>query len=192
MRKFLTLTLIVIGISAQSTRAGEYSPVLEGGLEFYTGDPNKSNSGALGYLVSLSAEKRRGFIRYNAIAEFQYSKGTAMLGGATPDYTLYGTSFGLGAHLVFMSESKFQPFVGGEGIFAWHFLKMPSPPAGIDINTAGMSYGYELTAGCDLRLWSTDGRALRIRGGYWAVKGNIANQTGFDLTGFRFTIGVVY
>ncbi|MEK6579936.1 MAG: hypothetical protein AABZ55_11970 [Bdellovibrionota bacterium] len=192
MKKYSVLTLVCFGLAAELASAGDYSPILEGGLEFYTGDPAKSNSGAQGYVVSLSAEKKREFIRYNVAAEFQYSSGTAMLAGATPSYTLYGTAFALGAHFVFMSDNKFQPFVGGEGVFGWHFLKMPAPPSGIDINTSGLSYGYEVTAGCDLRLWSTDGRALRLRGGYWAVKSQIANQSGFDLTGFRFTIGVVY
>lgn len=187
------MLISLLPFSAQAgTGGGEYAPMLSAGVNFYSGDTGKSLTGALGYLLSLKAEKRKNFLRPFAAAEFEYSSGTASVGAASPSFTLMGGGFRGGVDMFVFTTGRFQVFLGGAGVLSWHMLKMPSPPAGTEPNTQGISYGYEAGAGVEMRLGSAEGNAIRIETTYSSISSNLAEISGFQLTGFKFLIGIVY
>ena len=177
---------------ARGSSGGDYAPVLDLGINFYTGTTGKSLTGSTGYFFNFRAEDSKGFFRPHAAMELSYSGGQASIGSDTPSSTMFGAGFLAGVHLFAFSTGRFQPFVGGNGVFAWNYLKMTSPPSGIEPNTEGLSFGYEASAGVDMRFGSSEGNALRIKSGYWAVTSKLAGMSGFQLSGFRITIGIVY
>lgn len=188
------LALIFAAGTAQAAGAGGglYAPILVAGPHFFAGDAGTSLTGATGYSLIFAAENRKGFFRPNIAAEFQYASGLASIGSASPSCSLFGTAFAPGVHLVPLDVGRFQPFLGGAGLIAWHYMKLPTPPTGTPANSEGLGFGYEITAGVDIRLGSIEGNALRLQGGFWSLSSSLADVSGFQLSGFRFGIGVVY
>ena len=171
---------------------GEYAPILETGVNFHSGDTGKSISGSNEYVVTFRAEKRKGMWRPTIAADLGYASGTASVGAESPSFTMMGAGFLGGVHLFPFTTGRFQPFVGGSGILAWNFMKLATPPTGVEPNTQGLSLGYEISAGVDLRLGNVEGNALRIHGGLWSATSSLAGVSGFQLTGFRLSLGVAY
>ncbi len=187
----------LLGVGLCSNRAlakgaGEVAPVAAIGVNFHTGVTGKSLTGALGQYVAFRAEARKGYFRPNAACEVQSSVGKASIGSDTPAATIYGSGFLAGFHVFLFPTGRFQPFFGGNGVFSWHFMKLASPPTGVEPYTQGLSYGYEASAGVDIRMGSQDGTALRIRSGFWSVGSQLAGVSGFQLNGFRFELGLVW
>lgn len=171
---------------------GEYAPILQTGINFHTGDTGKSLTGATGYVVTFRAEKRKGIFRPSMAADLNYASGNASIGSDTPTCTLMGLGFLGGVHIFPFTTGRFQPFFGGSGVFSWAFMKLPSPPTGVEPNTQGLAFGYEISAGVDLRLGNVEGNAVRIHGGLWNVTSSLGGVSGFQLTGFRFLLGIAY
>ncbi len=171
---------------------GDYAPILELGMDFHTGTTSGSSlTGANGYDLTFRSEKRSGFFRPSIAADIEFSSGNATITGTPAAYTLYGASFDGGVFIFPFQTGRFQPYFGGSGVLGWDILKMASPPSGVDANSMGLSFGYLISAGVDIRLGSVDGNALRIDTGYWAVSGSLAGG-GFVLNGWRFSLGLVY
>jgi hypothetical protein len=187
----LLLSVALPGKVWAARGAGGYSPILELGVNFHVGDTGKSLTGAQGYFMTIRAEKSRSVFRMHGAMDIQYAGGTASVGTDSPSFTLYGAAFLGGVHIAPFQESKFSPFFGGSGVFAWEFLKMPTPPTGVEPQTQSLSFGYETSVGVDIRT-RNDGTALRLRSGYYAVTGSLAGVSGFQLSGFRFTLGFVW
>ncbi|MCM2322869.1 MAG: hypothetical protein NDJ90_06370 [Oligoflexia bacterium] len=177
---------------ALAAGGGEYAPVMGLGFKFFNGDTGKSLTGAQAYGLHFRAEKRRGWLRTFADAEFEYSGGTASVGTESPTFSLYGGGFLGGANIFVFTTGRFQAFFGGAGVLAWHMLKLTPAPSGVEPNTQGLSFGYEVRAGVDMRLGSADGNAIRLESGYSAVTSRIGGQSGFQLAGFKFVLGLVY
>ena len=167
------------------------APIIELGALFHAGTTGKSITGANGYFVSFRSERERTFFRPSVAFKIDYSSGTASVGSASPNFTLFGASFTLGANFFIFGQGKFQPFVGGSGVIGWDLLKLPSPPTGVENNTRNLSFGYEVNAGVDIRT-SSKGNALRVRGAYWAVTSGLAGISGFELNAFQLSLGIVY
>ncbi|KKW26538.1 MAG: Thermophilic metalloprotease (M29) superfamily, partial [Candidatus Kaiserbacteria bacterium GW2011_GWB1_52_6] len=66
------------------------------------------------------------------------------------------------------------------------------PPTGVEPNTQGLSLGYQVSAGVDLRFGSVEGTALRIHGSLWSVTSTLAGVSSFQLAGFRLALGMSY
>jgi hypothetical protein len=187
---FLFLSLSLVGINP--SWAGEYLQIVDLGACFHTGDLTKSLNGSNSYFLGLRAEKRKGFLRPEAAAELQFGSGTAYAGSTESSFSLYGGDFVAGFHLFPFMVERFQPFLGVNGVIGWSLLKMTQAPSGSEPNTQALAFGYELTAGIDMRFGSADGNALRVRSSYWSTSGGLAGQSGFVLSGFRISIGLVY
>lgn len=177
---------------AQAAGGGVYAPILELGANFHTGDSGKSITGANTYQVTFRAEQRKGMLRPSVAADLGYTSGTASIGADLPAFTMMGAGFLGGVHLFPFTSGRFQPFFGGSGVLAWNFLKLPAPPAGIEPNTQGMSLGYQISAGVDLRFGNIEGRAVRVHGSLWSVNSKLAGISGFQLAGFRLSLGITY
>jgi hypothetical protein len=179
--------------AALASGGGPYAPVLEAGVNLHSGDTEKSITGTMGYFLGFKAEERKGFFRPLVGFQLESASGTAHLGTDEPDFSLLGASFLAGAHLFPFREGRFQPFVGGAGVLGWHYLKMESPPTDVDPQTDSLSFGWEASAGVDLRLGqSREGTGIRLRGSLWNVTSTLGGQSGFELSGWRISLGLVY
>ncbi|OFZ22230.1 MAG: hypothetical protein A2X94_01875 [Bdellovibrionales bacterium GWB1_55_8] len=186
------LLLVPSGAFAAGGGGGLYAPIVELGANMHTGDSGKSISGAMTYVVTFRAEKRKGMFRPSIAADLGYTSGTASIGAELPGFTMMGAGFLGGIHVFPFTTGRFQPFFGGSGVLAWNFLKLPTPPAGTEPNTQGLSLGYQASAGVDLRFGNLEGQAIRIHGSLWSVSSSLAGVSGFQLAGFRLTLGVSY
>ncbi len=182
---FTTVALLPL-----SARAADVLAVLEGGVMFHSGEQEKSLAGSFGQFLSLRAEKKKGFLRPQAALEIQKSGGKASILSAEPSYSLWGTAFMAGVHLFPFQEGKFRPFVGGSGVFSWHYMKLTEGPEGSKPQTQSFSFGYEAIAGVDIGK-STE-QAYRIRGALWSVTSALGGVSGIQLNGFKFSIGYVF
>lgn len=191
--KFLPL-LIVSGALIAPTRAhaGDQTSIFSLGIHMYSGEAKKSATGSSGYLMQFQNERKKGFFRPTFSAELQMATGTASLASATSSFTLYGAGFLGGFNLFFIQEGGFQPFFGACPVLAWNLMKLGSPPTGVDENTQGLAFGYELHAGLDWRPGSADGRAMRIQSTYYQASSTLAKVSGFQLGGFRFSLGFTF
>ncbi|HAR41454.1 MAG TPA: hypothetical protein DCS07_02290 [Bdellovibrionales bacterium] len=165
---------------------------MEAGVNFHAGNTGKSITGSNEYFMTFRAESRKGIWRPSIAADLGYAMGQASIGTETPTFTMMGAGFLGGVHLFPFSTGQFQPFFGGSGVLAWNFLKLTAPPTGVEPQTQGLSLGYEISAGVDLRFGRAEGSALRIHGGLWNVSSSVAGVSGFLLTGFRLSLGVTY
>jgi hypothetical protein len=186
------LALLAPGLAFSAGGGGEYAPIIGAGLHFYAGDTGKSLTGQSGYFLDLQAEKRKGVIRPSILAELSISSGTASIGTAEPSYSMYGSAFLAGANVFIFTQGRFQPFIGGFGVASWSMLKLSSAPAGVEENTTSLGFGYEIVTGADLRFGSADGRAVRIQGGFWSSTSGLGGVSGFQHSGFRLQLGIVY
>jgi hypothetical protein len=193
-RRLGMLFCAFLGLQGSLVSAAEnvYLPIAETGMTFHTGTAVKSLGGSTGYFLAFRSEKKKGWFRPAVATQFDYGGGTAKINDEEPPYKLYGANFMLGGNLFIFGSSRFQPFIGLNGILAWQYLKLTTPPEDIEANTQGYGYGYELSAGVDIRFGSKDGKALRLRGGYWYLSSRIAGQTGFILNGFRLGLGMSF
>jgi hypothetical protein len=185
------LLLILVSLpSAWAAPASEYLSLFGAGGHFYTGDPDKSFTGASGYFLTFQAEKRKGVIRPTFLADFHTAGGTAYVGADRPEFRLWGAGFQAGVNLFFPIESHVQPFVGAQGVVLWDILKLLPAPAGVLENTDSICYGYAVSAGTDLWVGRGEGFSIRVQGSLWTVTGKLAGITGFQMNGFRITLGV--
>jgi hypothetical protein len=192
LRSFPMLLLV---LAASPARAVEILPIVELGPKFHTGTTGQSLTGNTGYFVGCTAETRGGFVRPNATAEMDYSAGNIPLAGASTPYSLVGISFQAGLRFFLFPAGTLQPFLGGGGILGGQFMKVPAPPAGVQDTTQGVSVGYELDAGVDLRKGggsSSGGWGMRLKGSYFAASSKLAGISGFELNGYRLTLGIMF
>jgi len=182
----------VIPAATFAAGGGIYAPIMEAGINFHSGETGKSITGSYEYFMTFRAESRKGIWRPTVAADLVYSRGNASIGAELPSFTMMGAGFLGGVHLFPFPTGQLQPFFGGSGVLAWNFLKLATPPTGIEPQTQGLSLGYEISAGVDLRFGRAEGRALRIHGGLWNVSSSVAGVSGFQLTGFRISLGVTY
>lgn len=167
-------------------------PVMEVGGQFYAGEEGKSLRGAKAYAASFRSEVDRGRLRGIVGAQFDYSSGDASVGTDTLPYTMYGGSFVPGYSVYFFRDGYFQPFFTAAGIVGWNFLSLTSPSAGTEPYTQGFSYGYEISSGVDIRFQRSRSRAYRLKCAYTSVSGNVAGLSGFQLSGIKFVLGIVF
>ncbi|MBI4924452.1 MAG: hypothetical protein HY843_00895 [Bdellovibrio sp.] len=193
---FVIIAILVIeGLNTKlcfGKAAGEYAPAMDMGVAFFTGTSGKSMTGALAEYFNFRAEDRKGFFRPQAAMEILTAVGKASIGTDTPSASLYNASFIVGVHLFPFTAVRFAPFVGGSGVVGWGYLKMGSPPSGVEANTQSIVYGYELTAGVDLRTGSLDGAAIRIKSGLYVTSGKLGGVSSFMLQGFRISLGMIW
>jgi len=178
--------------SGAAVAAGEYVPILEVGANWHTGAAGKNIAGTTEYAATFRAEKRGGMFRSSFALDLGYAKGTASVGTDTPSAMVIGVGFLPGFFLFPFPNGNIQPFLGGSGVLGWHFFKMDTPPAGVEANTQGLSLGYEISAGVDLRFGGDNGWGLRLHSGLWSVTSTLAGQSGFQLNGFRLSLGFAY
>ncbi len=167
-------------------------PVMELGGQFYAGDEGKSLRGAKAYSASFRSEVDRGRLRGIVAAQFDYSAGDASVGTDTLAYKMYGGSFVPGYSMYFFKEGYFQPFFTAAGIVGWNFLSLTSPATGTEPYTQGFSYGYEISSGVDIRFQRSRSRAYRLKCAYTSLSGSVAGLSGFQLSGIKFVIGIVF
>lgn len=177
---------------ARDAWAGNNHHFVETGATFHSGEENRSLTGATSFHLGFGAEKRKGLIRPTGSVQFEYGSGLAAVGSDQPSFTLFGTAFAGGLHIFPFKEGRFLPFFGALGVLSWQYLKLPAPPTGVESNTDNLSLGYEFSAGVDLRFGSEDGTAIRLRGGLWNVGSTLAGQSGFQLNGWRMSLGFIF
>jgi hypothetical protein len=188
--------VLLLLIAPLPARAADILPIVELGPKFHTGASGQSLTGNTGYFIGCTAETRGGFVRPNATAEIDYSSGNIPLSGAATPYSLAGISFQAGLRFFLFPAGTLQPFLGGGGILGGQFMKIPAPPAGTQDTTQGVSVGYELDAGVDLRRDGGSGSSgafgMRLKGSYFAASSKLAGISGFELNGYRFTLGFMF
>jgi hypothetical protein len=186
---FLGIGILLFGCHAF---AGMYTQIVDVGACFHTGPITKSLNGSNSYFLNLGAEKRKGFFRPTAAAEVQFGSGIAYVDDAQPNFTLFGGDFVTGFHIFPFTIERFQPFFGAKGIIGWNELRLTGVAADEPPHTQSLVFGYELTAGVDMRYGSAEGTALRLRSSFWSTSGSLAGQSGFSLSGFRMSLGLVF
>jgi len=192
-RRFLWIELLIgVFFCGQLFAETRTVPSVELGWQFFSGEEGKSLRGASSYSAYFRSEEDRGRLRGNVAAQFDYSTGTASVSDSELAYTMYGGSFVPGYSLYFFKDGYFQPFMSAGGVLGWNFLNLTTPPTGTEPYTQGFSYGYELASGVDIRFRRSGGRALRLKAAYNTVYGQIAGLTGFQLSGFKFIVGLVF
>lgn len=190
--QFVWVVFLFFSINSQSQTA-RTDPVLEIGTVKFSGTEGKSLRGATGYSVAFRSEADRGRFRSQVAAQFDYSTGQASVSTSDLAYTLYGGNFVPAYSFYFFREGFFQPFFTAGGIVGWDFIQLTDPPTGTEPYTQGFSYGYELSTGVDIRLRrNNDSKALRLKTSFWFVQGQVAGLTGFQLSGFKFAVGLVF
>jgi hypothetical protein len=176
-----------------SAQAGEYASLVELGTKFYSGTTTPSATGAYGFFLDLRAEKKKGFFRPTAAAEIEYAMGTARFSDDDlPTFTMMSGSFVGGINLFLFSESQILPFLGASGVLGWNVLKLTGQQAGVEANTQGLAYGYEISAGCDLRKSAGADDGIRVRTSFWQTSSTLAGAAGFQLSGWRISIGLMF
>jgi hypothetical protein len=184
--------LLLVLAPVHSHAAVSFGGIVEGGMVFHSGDSTKSLTGANSYVLGLGAQVRQGYFRPQVSVLLQFASGKASIGTDTPDFTMYGGTIlpGLTINPFGGMKSGFQPFLSGFGVIGSHYFQMSTPPTGIDKNTLGLSFGYEVGAGVDIAM--ANKKALRIQTVFMSVSSAIAGQSGFLLNGFRFTLGYFF
>jgi len=167
-------------------------PIIEVGAHFFAGTAEESLTGSRAYPIVFRSEAQRGQLRLSIATEFLFSSGSTSVTSTSTTYTLYGASFNPSYNYFVFREGYFQPFVGVGGIVGWNYFKMTTPPTGVDAYTQGYAYGYELSAGVDIRFSNADSSALRLRAALVSLSSQIAELSPFALGGFRFLVGYVY
>lgn len=193
MKALLVLFLLAGFAMPSAYAAGKTAtlPLVLGGIGFFNGKTGKSFTGSNEYFLVFGAEEKTGNLRYNVGMDFEYSSGTASVGTDTPKYSLFGAGLLPGFHIFPFSDGKFQPFLGLHGVGAWHYMSMAAPPTGVEPNTQSFSFGYQISAGVDIRPGG-GGRALRVMSALSSVSSTLAGVSGMDLFAFRFALGIVY
>jgi hypothetical protein len=192
MGTFLALLALALLPDPARAAGGEFAPSFDLGVVLHSGTSGKSLTGVLGYVGSFRAESRKGFFRPYCAFELGSDVGKASVGENEPQATAFHGGFVGGVQLFPFSASKLTPFLGGGGILAWSMMKMGSPPEGVEPNTQSVTFGFEMAAGVDIRGSAGGGNALRLRSSYYFASGSLAGVSGFQLSGFRFTIGMVW
>lgn len=185
---FLATTLL-LSLDNPAIASGDYSPILELGTNFHSGATGKSLKGGLGYLFAFRSERKKTLLRPTVALEIASDIGKASIGAAEPTATVFTGDFAAGCNFFAFGDTRFAPFFGVHGHIGWALMKMTSPPAGVEPHTQGLAFGYELTAGVDLR--GNEG-AFRIRTGMYNVNSTLAGVSGFALSGWRFTLGYAW
>lgn len=177
-----------------NTLAGDVRPhaVVEFSYHTYTGTEGKSIKGATGYTMIFRSSDIKGFLRPHVAFEIGTSTGTASINTDTPSYTLYRASFLPGFHIYIIPAGNFQPFVGANGTVGWSFFQMDSPPTGIEGDTQGLFYGYEASAGVDIRFSKNKDSAIRISSSVLTNYAQVAGFTDFQLNSFRLALGYLF
>jgi hypothetical protein len=191
--KTLALAAATLALLApQASHAGDYLSLTELGVKFYSGTKTPNMTGAYGFFVDLRAEKKKGIFRPQTAVELEYSMGTARFSDSnSPTFTMMSGSFLGGVNLFIFNDALFLPFVGANGILGWSVLKLTGQQAGVEANTEGLAYGYELSAGCDLRKSASAEGAVRVRTSYWQTTSTLAGA-GFLLSGWRLSFGISF
>lgn len=190
---FLTGTGASLLAQGEARAASAYAPIAELGVKFYSATATPSITGSMGYFLNLRAEKRKGFFRPQVAAEIEFSSGlTRLAEDDTPAYSMYGGGFLAGANFFLFQDSQLLPFVGANGILGWNLIKLTGQQESVEANTQGLSFGYEVNAGCDIRTKAGADRAVRLRTSYWQTTSSLAGQTGFILSGWRISLGLVF
>lgn len=171
-------------------------PAIELGYSFFSATlKTNSVTGAAAYGVALKSEDVSGYIRPSVGANYLFSSGNATVNGSTVNtgYTMYMAFFNLGFSYFPFSEGYFQPYIGASGVAGWNYFQFTNttPPGGLDKNTQGMAFGYELSAGTDIRTRQSDSTAFRIGASLVQVSGTVAGKTAFPLTSYRICLGLV-
>ena len=105
---------------------------------------------------------------------------------------MFGGSFLPGFNLFIFNEGKVLPFVGANGVIGWNVLKLSTDVTGVESNTKSLAYGFEVSAGVDVRFGSIRGNAIRLRTGFWSVTSSLGGISGFEHHAFKFSVGIVY
>jgi hypothetical protein len=172
---------------------GDYAPIFQLGTNFHSGKTGQSLTGLIGYDLDLRSEKRMGFFRTSFAMNLEFASGAASIGTATPSGTMFGGAFLGGFNLFPFNNGRFQPYLGASPVLSWNILKLTGPPTGVEPNTQSLGYGYQLNVGVDFRFGNVDGNAMRLESSFWSVSAmNLGGQAGFELTGWRFGVGLVY
>jgi hypothetical protein len=180
-------------LGATEAHAGEYASIGELGVKFYSGNVTPNLTGSYGFFLDLRAERKKGIFRPDMAAELEYATGTARFDDSDkPTFSMMGGSFLGGLNIFMFSESQLLPFFGANALLGWNVLKLTGQKAGVEANTEGLAYGYELNAGCDIRKSAGADEAFRVRTGYWWSTSTLGGASGFQLSGWRISVGYVF
>lgn len=181
-----------MALSPAIAQAGDYVAIPILGAHKYAGADGKSPAGSLGYFFDFQTQKKKELIRPTYLASLTYTNGNVTIDETKYAFSLFGAAFQAGFNIFLFKEGIFQPYIGGGGMIAWHQMAMPSPPDGTDTNTQSLSFGYAVNAGVDMRFGSADGNALRIQSSHWILNSKLGGISGFQLSGWRIGIGIVF
>lgn len=188
------IALLMVGATLGSfgpiAHAGEYQSVLELGTTLYSTTDAPSITGSTGYTLGMRAERKKDILRTTLSAELEYASGNASLAsGEEPGFTLFASRFSGGYNLFFFKEGAFKPFISANILLGWNLLRLTGQPEGMEPNTLGISYGFEVSAGTDIRFAGGAERAIRVRTIYSQNFSNLAGLSGFNLSGLRIMLG---
>lgn len=189
MRGLLVLLFFVSTVSYGAS--GRAVPSFELGMIFHSGADNQSLGRGIGFFTVFRAEPKRGFFRPHIGVELDYNTGQASFAGTTSNFTTLGGGFLAGFNLHPFKEGRFLPFIGAEGVASWQYLVL-SNPGSLLSRSSSLFFGFEAVAGADLRFWSIDGRAIRVKTGFLWTIGDINGMSGFQIQGVRFSLGILF
>lgn len=190
--RFLYCFVGVVGIlGTTGAQAIEFGvPIVDLGGTLHTGNETSSMAGGLGGFLSFRTQPKKGILRFSFGGEVAFSSGSAYLGSSRPGAVLLGGGVLTGIHFYPFVASAISPFLGIDGFGGWYLLRLSSSSASLRENTSSIAYGYELSAGFDLRPGSLSRNGLRLRTSYFFGRSTLGEINGFQLDGFRISIGI--
>ncbi|MCC7440921.1 MAG: hypothetical protein IT285_04775 [Bdellovibrionales bacterium] len=188
----------LLGMAASATPAqalfskDKALPIVQVGTSFYGGPDRGSLSGMQGFHGLLRALPKRGLLRWTLAVEFDYGTGAVKVSGDDYAADLFGGGVLTGVQFHPFYEGRVLPYLSLEGLLGWHLLRLGGATGSTEPISSGITYGAVISAGADLRLGSLQGNALRLETGAILGWSDLAGVSGFRITGFRISIGIVW
>lgn len=172
---------------------GDFKPIMVAGITNFSGDTKNSMVANTEKFLSLTGEQADRRLRFTVSSDFGTSSGSGYVNSRSVTYSILSVALGGGALLFPFKDSGFQPFFGFKGVFGLHRFSLTNPPGSLPESSQGFHYGWEVPIGIDLRFKrGGKGIALRVYGSIRSVTGSAAEQSGFNMGGFRLGFGLVF
>lgn len=192
MRVLFGLCFVILGsLSTEDAWAGNGTQVAYAKVEFFTGEDGNSLSGSYGYSVGFQTYSSNQTFRWLTGASFVFSSAGIKLNSVNKSATLYGGAFRAGGAWSPFSNASIHSTLELTPQLGAKFLSIASPPAGIDQNGVGLSYGVSILAGVDFKISSN----TTFRGFFEYIYRkaiDLGGQNPLDLNAFSLGIGYLF
>lgn len=194
---FFLVAALFVGIFAcvHDSRANDFMApgmaVGELGARYHTGQTGKSFTQAIGPFVYFQTQARKGMLRPNIGVGFEFVSGSATIGQGAVSGTAYTGGIYPGLELFPLRTIRLQPFFEVHAIASWTYAALSPVVPRSDETTLGLGLGYQAGLGVDYRYHSEQ-RAVRLHASYSGYTAKLAGQTGFQLSCYALSLGLVF